>query len=138
MAGFCSGAPGIGLARLDGLKRFANDEEFKAELQRDIKRADYFVRSLKTEGRNHLCCGSAGRIDFLIEEGVRLGNHEAMALAHQKLSALVIGKQQRGHYNFHTVNGKYYYNPTLFQGTAGVGYEILRLIAPEKIRSVLI
>lgn len=141
MGGYCAGAPGIGLARLDGLKRIgdaAGSEELTGTLTEDIHRADRFVRSIQNEGRNHLCCGSAGRIDFLIEEGYRLEDDDARDFAHRKLSALITGKQKRGHYNFHTVNGKYYYNPTLFQGTAGVGYEILRFLAPDKIKSVLI
>lgn len=137
MGGYCAGAPGIGLARLDGLAR-VKDEPFSAEILRDIKRADRFIRSIRDEGRNHLCCGTTGRIDFLIEKGSRLNDQEALDLAYQKISDLVLGKQKRGHYNFHTVNGRYYYNPTLFQGTAGVGYEILRFLDPEKIRSILI
>lgn len=137
MGGYCSGAPGIGLARLDGLRRNPN-KVISASLKRDVQRADQFIRSIRNEGRNHLCCGSAGRIDFLVEEGFLLDDQEALALAHRKLSELIIGKQKRGHYNFHTVNGKYYYNPTLFQGTAGIGYEILRFLAPDRIRSVLI
>ena len=137
MGGYCAGAPGIGLARLDGLAR-VKDDSFSAELLRDIKRADRFIRSIRNEGRNHLCCGTAGRIDFLIEKGIRLNDQEALDLALRKLSDLILGRQKRGHYNFHTVNGRYYYNPTLFQGTAGLGYEILRFLAPEKIRSVLV
>ncbi|MDD3169013.1 MAG: type 2 lanthipeptide synthetase LanM [Eubacteriales bacterium] len=137
MGGYCAGAPGIGLARLDGLGR-GKDEMLSAALLRDIKRADHFIRSLRKEGRNHLCCGTAGRIDFLIEKGTRMNDQEALDLAHRKISDLILGKQKRGHYNFHTGNGRFYYNPTLFQGTAGVGYEILRFLAPETIRSILI
>jgi lantibiotic modifying enzyme len=137
MGGYCAGAPGIGLARLDSLTRM-RDDAYEAELTRDIQRAEHFIRSIKNEGRNHLCCGSAGRIDFLIEEGYRLEDDGARDFAHRKLSALISGKQKRGHYNFHTVNGKYYYNPTLFQGTAGIGYEILRFLDPQTIRSILI
>ena len=137
MGGYCSGAPGIGLARLDNLERIQNDT-FAAELTRDIQRADHFIHSIKAEGRNHLCCGTAGRLDFLIEEGSRLKDGDALDFAHLRLSELIRGKQKRGHYNFHTVNGKYYYNPTLFQGTAGIGYEILRFLDPDKIKSVLI
>jgi lantibiotic modifying enzyme len=138
MAGYCAGAPGIGLARLDGIKRINRKAKLEKSMSDDICRADRFVRSIKNEGRNHLCCGSAGRIDFLVEEAFRLSDSEAGALAHRILSDLVAGKQKRGHYNFHVVNGKYYYNPTLFQGTAGIGYEILRFLAPEKVRSILI
>ena len=141
MGGYCAGAPGIGLSRLDILSRIENSgfaAEIEAELLKDIQRTGNFIRSIHNEGRNHLCCGGAGRVDFLIEEGHRLKDQEAMSLAHRKLSDLILGKQKRGHYNFHTVNGKYYYNPTLFQGTAGIGYEILRFLDPERIQSVLI
>lgn len=138
MGGYCAGAPGIGLARLDGLHRVGGGADLEEILIEDVRRGDRFVRAIKNEGRNHLCCGSAGRIDFLIEEGARLNDREAEALAHRILSNLILGKQKRGHYNFHVMSGKYYYNPTLFQGTAGVGYEILRFIDPEKIQSILI
>lgn len=138
MAGYCAGAPGIGLARLDSLKHLPTNAAECDIFRKDIQRADRFVRSMGKETRNHLCCGSAGRIDFLIEESLTLGSREAMELAQKKASALIHAKKQRGHYNFHVSNGRYYYNPTLFQGTAGIGYELLRLIEPEKIRSILI
>jgi len=141
MGGYCAGAPGIGLARLDGHKRLsgtADSLELTDILMTDIRRADQFVRSIRIEGRNHLCCGSAGRVDFLVEKAFLLEDREAEETAHRILSGLIRGRRERGHYNFHVVNGKYYYNPTLFQGTAGVGYEMLRLLDPEKIKSVLI
>ena len=144
MGGYCAGAPGIGLARLDGLQRIsgladaADTQELIDILMKDVRHADRFVRSIRNEGRNHLCCGSAGRVDFLIQAAFQLNDREAEETAHRTLSGLIQGKRERGHYNFHTANGKYYYNPTLFQGTAGVGYEMLRLLEPEKIKSILI
>ena len=138
MAGYCAGAPGIGLARLDGLTRIDAQDPLVADFLRDIKRSDEFVAAMEGESRNHLCCGTAGRVDYLIEKASRQQDPEAMAHSRRLLTELVLGKRQRGHYNFHAVKGKYYYNPTLFQGTTGIGYEILRLIAPDRIRSVLI
>lgn len=141
MAGYCSGAPGVGLSRLDQFRRGVKDPKdssLQLMILEDIKRADRFVRSIPAEQRNHLCCGSASRVDFLIEKGLVLGDEEAMAMARKKVSELIRGKQARGHYNFHAAGGTYYYNPTLFQGTAGVGYEILRVISPETIETVLL
>lgn len=138
MAGYCAGAPGTGLARLDGLARVDAQDPLSADLLRDIKRSDAFVASMEGESRNHLCCGTAGRVDYLIEKARRQQDPEALAHSRRLLSELIHGKRQRGHYNFHAVKGKYYYNPTLFQGTTGIGYEILRLLAPDRIRSVLI
>lgn len=138
MAGYCAGAPGTGLSRLDGLDRIDAQDPLVSDLLRDIKRSDEFVASMEGESRNHLCCGTAGRVDYLIEKAMRQQDPEALAHSRRLLTELILGKRQRGHYNFHAVKGKYYYNPTLFQGTTGIGYEILRLLAPDRIRSVLI
>jgi lantibiotic modifying enzyme len=124
----------VGLSRLDLFRRGEKDPI----ILEDIKRADRFVESIPAEQRNHLCCGSASRVDFLIEKSLVLGDSQALAMARKKVSELIRGKQVRGHYNFHVTGGAYYYNPTLFQGTTGVGYEILRVIAPETIETVLL
>ena len=43
---------------------------------------------------------------------------------------------KRGSFNIAFHNG--FFNPSLFQGTAGVGYQLLRLADPTKIPSVLL
>jgi lantibiotic modifying enzyme len=61
-----------------------------------------------------------------------------MELAISGMKILLDEKKQRGCYCLITSDGRYLSNPTLFQGTAGIGYEMLRLAAPDTIRSVLI
>ena len=39
MGGYCAGAPGIGLARLDGIKRVKNGDPFSAELVQDVQKS---------------------------------------------------------------------------------------------------
>ena len=52
---------------------------------------------------------------------------------------MVIGRAEKdGHY--HCVNHGLtnVFSPSLFHGTAGIGYEILRLAYPERIESILL
>lgn len=138
MSGYCAGAPGIGLSRLGLLKSAGGNQALKEALDRDLKRANHFVKEVSLESRDHLCCGRTGGIDFLIEKAMRLDDAEAMECAKEKISALIFEKQVRGHYSLMNADGHYTKNPTLFQGTAGIGYEMLRIAAPEIIKSILI
>ena len=47
-------------------------------------------------------------------------------------------KPKNGHYNCINRSMNNVYTSSLFYGTAGIGYEILRLLDPEKTESVLI
>lgn len=131
MAGWCSGAPGVGLARLD-----ARDIKIPDILE-DIERAVEFSRHYPQHNHDHLCCGNTGRIDLLIEAGLALGKDELRLEATQKLSEIIERKNRLEHYRFSTGNNEAIFNPSLFQGLSGVGYEILRAIDPSNIHSVL-
>ena len=138
MAGYCAGAPGIGLARLGLLKSAEESPELREALDRDLKRSDHFIKKESSETRDHLCCGRTGGIDFLVEKAMRLDDAEAMECAKEMISLLIFEKRERGHYSLMNSDGRYVKNPTLFQGTAGIGYEMLRVAAPAIIKSVLI
>lgn len=138
MSGYCAGAPGIGLARLGLLKSASEDPGLRDALDRDLKRTELFIKKVSLETRDHLCCGRTGGIDFLIEKAMRLDDTEAMECAKGLISTLLSEKRERGHYSLMNSDGRYVKNPTLFQGTAGIGYEMLRIAAPGIIKSVLI
>ena len=57
----------------------------------------------------------------------------------QKQAARVVAraKQVGAFYVFSELSGDIY-NPGLFQGTSGIGYELLRLAYPESLPSVLL
>lgn len=133
MAGWCSGAPGIGLARIAGLDRLNSDAARK-----DIENAIAFTLNYPLDSSDHVCCGNSGRVDFLVEAAVKLGWPELLAEARQRMMAMVLRKRQTGAYTLNSSStGAVVYNPSFFQGTAGIGYEILRCLEPEKICSVL-
>ena len=59
-AGWCHGAPGIGLARLGGLPILDN-----GRVRRDVKPPSAHA-AMDQQGPDHLCCGNLGRADLLL------------------------------------------------------------------------
>lgn len=126
---WCHGRTGVLLCRLAGPKStMLTDWERKA--LRGVGRAD------GTAGSDALCCGTAGHVDTL----VTIGNAVKDERCHDDADRLAEGLCRRWSgdgclslpMNTATVR-----NPTLFQGTAGVGYSLLRTITEEPGDSVL-
>lgn len=135
MSGWCSGAPGIGLARLLTL-----DCADGPGIRQDIANAIAFTMS-QTGGyhaRDHLCCGFCGRIDFLAEASAVLGETRLMDEAARQLSFVISAAEERGRYSFPVDETKSVFTPGLFTGLAGVGFTALRLAAPDEIPTVLV
>ncbi len=120
-ASWCHGAPGIGLARLASLP-WHDTEMVREEI--DIALAT--TRAFDACEVDHLCCGHAGRADVLLEAGRRLKNDDLTTAALRWAASLMTRAQH--HEGFRLFHG---YpaggdNPGLFQGTAGIGYALLR------------
>jgi len=128
---WCHGAPGIGLGRIAAL-----DTMDTREVRRDIQAALASTSSANLLPRDHLCCGNAGLMDTLCEAGKRLPQGEWSRKALQLAARTIARSNKRGSFNIAFHNG--FFNPSLFQGTAGVGYQLLRLADPAKIPSVLL
>jgi type 2 lantibiotic biosynthesis protein LanM len=128
---WCHGAPGIGLGRIAAL-----DVMDTGEVQRDIRAALASTRSADLLPRDHLCCGNAGLMDTLCAAGERFPHGEWSRKARQLAARTIARGNRRGSFSIAFHNG--FFNPSLFQGTAGVGYQLLRLAEPTKIPSVLL
>lgn len=128
MFGWCSGAPGIGMGRLMTLDIMDNEQ-----IRKDIENAIMNVKGFKfmPHSPDHLCCGFAGRIDFLIEAALRLERPELMDEARRQLSFVVNRAQRKGFYTFKGTNSKAVFAPGFFSGIAGVAYTALRMAKPE-------
>lgn len=131
MAGWCSGAPGIGLARIANL----NFEQIPSVLK-DVENAIAFTLQYPMNTNDHLCCGNSARIDFLIEAALKLERPELLEEARRRMMWMINRKEIKGRYTFNAEKGKVF-NPSFFQGTAGIGYELLRCVAPQLIFSIL-
>lgn len=138
MGAWCHGAPGIGLARLGCLKH-DEDEQYRGE----IETALHWVKTNQPSELDHVCCGEFGNMELLMEAGRRLGRADLVAEAQVRCTSVVARAQ-------HKVNGKpsgfqsmmgrcdSMFLPGFFNGMAGIGYQMLRLAAPDRIPSVLL
>jgi lantibiotic modifying enzyme len=90
------------------------------------------------QGIDHLCCGNFGRIEVCLVAS-RQFTHSGLLEAAQKNAAWVMSRAEKTG-NFYLFPGfpSEVYHPGFFQGTAGIGYELLRLANPDLLPSVLL
>jgi type 2 lantibiotic biosynthesis protein LanM len=130
---WCHGAPGIGLARLGGL----------AILDTPQVRSDLAV-ALQTTLHSGLlavdclCCGNCGCLDLLVTASRSLTQPHLLDVARQWSSVLVQRAKQQGSFRHLPLLPRQAYNPGLFQGAAGIGYQLLRVAFPDQVPSVLL
>lgn len=123
------GAPGIGLARLGSLEYHESDI-----LRRDVERAMAVEPGLNEH--DSIMRGTFGHVDLLVELG-RTYDPTNAERAVELATRAIRRKEQRGGYQVVCGAMDGLTNPSLFLGTAGIGYTILRLLEPEKVPSVL-
>ncbi len=128
-ATWCHGAPGIGLARC---ARPGGPDE---EAQRDVLRAVEKTLATRVPELDHLCCGELGRVELLLEAGRQAGRADWVAEGRRRIDAVVHAASRRGRYALGFESGPNV--PPFFQGTAGIGWALLRAARPE-LPSVLL
>ena len=133
MVSWCHGATGIGLGRLGGLSILETDE-----IHQDIEVALQTTQKYGLQGVDHLCCGNLGRCELLLLGGQKLSRPELLTMAQQRAAWVLARAKQAGGYQLFANLPNHVFNPGFFQGTAGIGYELLRLAHPEALPSVLL
>lgn len=138
MHGLCSGAPGIGLAFL-----FCQEQGTAAgiepELEEDIERALEAVFGHPPLYMDYLCCGNSSAVEFLMEASLAVPERvkACQEAAGRLLGRMVRRKEQEGEYTYLPPEFRQAFAPDLLYGAAGIGYEMLRFAAPERIVPVL-
>ena len=127
---WCYGRSSVGLASL-GASAYTDDDA--------VSRAvDYALDSAPTDhvsGTDHLCCGNAGRAEFFLSAAERLGRRTGDARA--LLGGTIDRAETTGSYR--TLDrATRVRNPTLFRGLAGIGYTMLRVVAPDQLPNLLL
>jgi type 2 lantibiotic biosynthesis protein LanM len=129
MVAWCHGAPGIGMARLQTLP-IVDDTLVRAEIATAIE-------TTRTQGfgRSHsLCHGDLGNLDILLQAQQSLGDlHLQQDIA--RLTAAIVASIDREGWICGVPFGVE--TPGLMLGIAGIGYQLLRLAAPDRVPSVL-
>ena len=134
MAGWCSGAPGIGLTRLAMMQH----EKKLGFLRQDIENALAFTLAYPVDYSDHVCCGGSGRVDFLIEASRTMNRPDLMEEAKKRMQWMRLRREKLHHYVLNSEDGGAIFDPSFFQGLSGIGYQMLRCLAPDDVFSVLI
>jgi type 2 lantibiotic biosynthesis protein LanM len=122
MTAWCHGAPGIGLSRLLCLPWIDG-----AETRSEVDTALQTTLESGFGGNHCLCHGDLGNIDVLLEAGLTTAAYLAAGTV---LESIECDGWLCG-------NPVEIESPGLMTGLAGMGYEMLRLAAPERVPSVL-
>jgi type 2 lantibiotic biosynthesis protein LanM len=131
MVSWCHGATGIGLGRLGCLSHLQT-----AETEREISVALGTTERHGWQGVDHLCCGNFGRSELLLVASERFSSPRLRAAAQKQAAHGLSRAAQAGGFElFSTVPA---YSPSLFRGTAGIGFQLLRLAQPERLPSLLL
>ncbi|MGB6300821.1 MAG: type 2 lanthipeptide synthetase LanM [Rivularia sp. (in: cyanobacteria)] len=131
MVTWCHGAPGIVLSRLGILSIYQTDEIYK-----DVEIGLQTTQKYGLQGVDHLCCGNFGRIEVLLVAG--LYSYQLLEIAQKKAAWVVAKADKIGAYQLFGNLPNSLFNPGFFQGTAGIGYQLLRLAYPQVFPSVLL
>lgn len=130
MSAWCNGAPGIGLGRLASLN-ILDTESIRADIRNSLEN----TRDCDFQERDHLCCGNAGRAEIMLHAGIKLDQPEWKQEALGLTSQIIHRSRKNGELKPGFLFSLY--NPTLFQGAAGMGYHLVRLAEPERFPSIL-
>ncbi len=133
MVAWCNGAAGIGLGRLGGLPVLDT-----YEVRQDIINAVETTRATPLSNEDHICCGNLGRLDLLIEASRSLRRPELFDEARRRASTLVRRAGRNGRYGLFAQAPGVTDSLSLFQGTAGIGYQLLRLAEPRRLPCLLL
>ncbi len=130
---WCHGASGIGLGRLGGLSIYQTEE-----ILTDVEVALQTTQKYSLQGVDHLCCGNLGRCEVLLVAAQKLSSPQLLKAAVEKASKVVRRAEQAETYQLFGNLPKSVFSPNFFQGSAGIGYQLLRLAYPESLPSVLL
>ncbi|WP_414544490.1 type 2 lanthipeptide synthetase LanM family protein [Nostoc sp. CCY0012] len=133
MVTWCHGAPGIALSRLGILSIYQTNEIYE-----DIEIALQTTQKYGLQGIDHLCCGNFGRIEVLLVAAQKLSRPQLLEIAQKKASWVVTQADKINAYQLFNNLPNSLFNPGFFQGTAGIGYQLLRLAYPEVLPAVLL
>jgi lantibiotic modifying enzyme len=103
-------------------------------VERDIDAAVKATLAAGCGAVDQLCCGAMGRTELLLCAARRRNQPELHRAAARMAGVVLRRAEQSGSFRFGLKGA--IDNPALFQGTAGIGYQLLRLAAPERLPSL--
>lgn len=134
MMGWCSGAPGIALARSQ-LLNIVDTEEIRADLHNALTA----ILSAQLSPKDHLCCGNMSRVEALLESS-RVLDNETLKSAALDLTEAILDRARRadGQFGLFDDENQLCFDPSLLCGVSGVGFTFLRLDSSLQMPSILL
>lgn len=129
---WCRGAPGIALARLGTL-----DVLDGPDVREEIALALETTRDQPLSALDHLCCGSFGRVEVLLEASRILGDPAPLAAAREIAERVLARTAPPGRFVCVPRGGSDLTDLSLFRGEAGIGLALLRLAGRGDLPCVL-
>jgi type 2 lantibiotic biosynthesis protein LanM len=128
---WCSGSPGITLARLTGW-RVLHDPTLFSEFERTWQNFPDLL------GLDHWCCGNLGVVELLWHAAQKLDRKDLRLKADTLLGKTVQRALRSAFFRFNSELGhNFCFQPSLFRGTAGLGYTLLRSLNPNRLPCLL-
>jgi lantibiotic modifying enzyme len=134
---WCHGSPGIGLARLGSLPIIETKETY-ADIETALDMTQKYELSNGSSDVDFLCCGSLGRTELFILASQKLNNQNWLITARKNVALTVTKATANKAYNLLPHLPDSVLSPSFFKGSAGLGYQFLRLANPQSLPSVLI
>lgn len=130
---WCDGLAGVILGRLGSLK-ILDTKEIYQEIDTNLPK----ILKSNLEPLDNLCCGNFAHIELLLLASEQLERPEILETAREKIALALHRKQQNGSFQLLPNLSPDIYHPGFAQGTAGIGYGLLRFLYPQKLPSVLL
>ncbi len=111
-----------------------NKKEIKQKFKTGLKPNG----ELKLQGVDNLYEGNFGMIEIALLTSQKLNLHEGLEIANKQASWVINRAKHTGGFKLFTNLPTDAYTPSFFSGSAGIGYELLRLAAPELFPSVIL
>ncbi|WP_144054283.1 type 2 lanthipeptide synthetase LanM family protein [Pleurocapsa sp. PCC 7319] len=137
MYAWCNGSPGIGLARLGSLPIIKTKETY-ADIEIALDMTQKYELFNGTSSIDYLCCGSLGRTELFVLAAQRLNNQDWLTFARKNAAFVVARATKNKNYGLLPHLADSVLSPSFFKGSAGLGYQFLRLANPKSLPSVLI
>lgn len=133
VTGWCHGTSGIGLACLGSLPILNTDD-----IHQQIEVALQITQKSGLLAVDNLCCGNFGHIEFLLVAALQLSRPEFLEIAQKQATWVVNRAEQFGSFRLLPNLPAELHHPGFFQGTSGIGYQLLRLAHPDLLPCVLL
>ena len=130
---WCHGAPGILLALASAIDVLGMREALEPAMA-----AIQAVAGAQDHSTEHVCCGNMARAEALLTIGHSLGLPEVEQRATRIGADLLARSVRRGHFRLSPAGFEYaVFDAGFFRGLSGIGYQFLRLAAPDQVPSIL-